>query len=228
MNKPRGIIFIYVLCILSIGLLCSCRKETLPPTVATTEVKGITQTSASCGGEIIDDGGAKVTEKGLCWSTSPIPSINDCSVELDTEEMTVSFYISELTPFTTYFIRAYAKNKHGTSYGATRMFITQELPGETVSDIDGNLYHSIKIGNQIWTVENLKTTKFRNGDPIENIEPFYLWDVITPAYCNYNNDESVVATYGRLYNWYAVSDSRGLAPEGWHIPSRSEWQTLID
>ena len=99
----------------------------------------------------------------------------------------------------------------------------------TVTDIDGNLYYTVKIGDQWWMLENLKVTQYRNGDPIPNVTDNGQWGSLsTGAYCNYNNDESKVAIYGRLYNWFAVNDSRNIAPEGWHVPSDAEWQTLID
>jgi uncharacterized protein (TIGR02145 family) len=96
-------------------------------------------------------------------------------------------------------------------------------------DADGNVYNIVTIGSQVWMVENLRTTKFRNGDPIPNITNDTLWGKLSGgAYCNYNNDLSNVETYGRLYNWYAVNDSRKIAPEGWHIASSQEWWTLIN
>jgi len=99
----------------------------------------------------------------------------------------------------------------------------------SVTDIEGNTYKTIKIGSQWWMTENLKVTQYRNGDVIDNEPDNDLWaSLTTGAYCNYNNDESIALTYGRLYNWYAVNDPRGLAPAGWHVPTDSEWQTLID
>ena len=98
-----------------------------------------------------------------------------------------------------------------------------------VTDVDGNIYRTIKIGEQWWMTENLKVTQYRNGDSIPNVTDNLEWVNLTcGAYCNYNNDEVKVATYGRLYNWFAVSDSRNIAPEGWHVPSDEEWQTLVD
>ena len=100
----------------------------------------------------------------------------------------------------------------------------------TVTDIDGNVYHQVTIGTQVWLVENLKTTKYRNGDALPNVTVDSVWNnqsiTSTGAYCNYNNDGANILVYGHLYNWYAVNDSRGLAPAGWHIPSKTEWETL--
>ncbi|MCK4639708.1 MAG: fibronectin type III domain-containing protein [Candidatus Marinimicrobia bacterium] len=98
-----------------------------------------------------------------------------------------------------------------------------------VYDIDGNAYKVVKIGDQWWMAENLKVIHYRNGDAIPNVTNNNTWiSITTGAYCNYNNDESYVETYGRMYNWYSAVDSRNIAPEGWHVPSVEEWQTFID
>ena len=98
----------------------------------------------------------------------------------------------------------------------------------TVTDRDGNVYKTVTIGMQVWMAENLKTTKFRNGKPIPYVQINSTWaDLNTGAYCWYNNDASAgKAKNGALYNWYAVSDSRNIAPAGWHIPSEAEWTIL--
>ncbi|MFZ5981574.1 MAG: fibrobacter succinogenes major paralogous domain-containing protein [Candidatus Zixiibacteriota bacterium] len=99
----------------------------------------------------------------------------------------------------------------------------------TVTDIDGNVYQTVKIGDQWWMAENLKVTRYRNGDPIPKMTDNGSWSSLnTGAYCEYNNNIFIVGTYGRLYNWYAVNDYRKLAPEGWHVPTDGEWQILID
>ena len=97
----------------------------------------------------------------------------------------------------------------------------------TVTDIDGNVYHTVKIGTQTWMVENLKTTKYKDGSVIPLVTDNSAWyNSLTPAYCWYNNDAtSHKDTYGALYNWYAVSTGK-LAPDGWHVPTNSEWTIL--
>jgi uncharacterized protein (TIGR02145 family) len=99
----------------------------------------------------------------------------------------------------------------------------------TVTDVDGNVYHTVTIGTQVWMVENLKTTKYRNGDVIPNVTDSALWrNLSTGAYCNYNNNVNNVTTYGRLYNWYTIADSRNVCPTGWHVPTDAEWTTLVN
>lgn len=98
---------------------------------------------------------------------------------------------------------------------------------QCISDIDGNIYKIVKIGNQWWTAENLKVTHYRNGDAIPNITSKAEWSNLTSgAYCAYENNEEYVCTYGYLYNWYAVDDNRNIAPLGWHVPSDDEWKKL--
>ncbi|NIP43173.1 MAG: hypothetical protein GWN61_10935, partial [candidate division Zixibacteria bacterium] len=97
----------------------------------------------------------------------------------------------------------------------------------TVIDIDGNIYQTVLIGNQCWMAENLKVTHYRNGDSIPNVTDSIDWhNLTTGAYCDYENDSANVATYGRIYNWYAVDDIRGLAPQDWHVPTDEEWKEM--
>ncbi len=98
-----------------------------------------------------------------------------------------------------------------------------------ITDIDGNIYHAITIGTQTWMVENLKTTKYRDGSSIPNVTDGNTWTGLTSgAYCDYNNLSSNSSVYGRLYNWYTVKDSRNVAPLGWHVPTDAEWTILSD
>lgn len=96
----------------------------------------------------------------------------------------------------------------------------------TVKDADGNKYNTVKIGNQVWMVENLKTTKYNDGTEILNVTSDTQWaNLTTGAYCNYDNLESNAEIYGRLYNWYAVNTGK-LAPAGWHVPTDDDWTIL--
>ncbi len=114
--------------------------------------------------------------------------------------------------------------------GYSEEFTIQDAGGSepgTVTDIDGNVYKTVKIGDQWWLAENLKVTHYRNGDPIPSVTNNNDWENLsTGAYCVYDNDESYAETYGYLYNWYAVNDSRKIAPEGWHVPTDDEWKML--
>ena len=101
----------------------------------------------------------------------------------------------------------------------------------TVTDIDENVYKTIKIGDQVWMAENLRATHYRNGEEIPDIKDSTQWAIQTGgAYCSYNNTENLdtIATFGRLYNWYTTQDSRNLAPEGWRVANSVDWLILID
>lgn len=100
---------------------------------------------------------------------------------------------------------------------------------QEVSDIDGNVYTTVKIGKQMWLMQNLRTTKYNDGTEIQKIEDNVVWSTLTsPAYCWHNNDEaSYKETYGALYNWYAVNTGK-ICPTGWHVPSMDEFTTLIN
>ena len=93
---------------------------------------------------------------------------------------------------------------------------------QTLTDIDGNTYKSITMGKQIWMAENLKVTHYRNGDPIPHVAGETQWSNLSSgAYCNYANDTNKTT----LYNWFSVTDSRNIAPAGWHVPTDTEWTT---
>jgi len=124
----------------------------------------------------------------------------------------------------------HTKNGSVNSYNLAEIDSISFLPVSaelTVTDIDGNIYRTVTIGTQIWMAENLKVTHYRNGDAIPNVADSTGWaDLTTGAYCNYNNYINHANLYGRLYNWYAIDDSRGLAPEGWHVATDEEWKQL--
>jgi uncharacterized protein (TIGR02145 family) len=99
----------------------------------------------------------------------------------------------------------------------------------TLFDIDGNKYSVVKIGEQSWMAENLRTTKYADGSLIPNETSYETWiDLESGAWCNYQNNDSIGERYGKLYNWYSVADPRKLCPLGWHVPSDTEWDQLVD
>jgi uncharacterized protein (TIGR02145 family) len=108
--------------------------------------------------------------------------------------------------------------------------LTLQSKAQTINDIDGNIYNTVTIGSQVWMKENLKTTKYNNGDAIINITNNTSWiSQASGARCYYNNDStSYAGTYGVLYNWYSVVDTRNVCPTGWHVPSNADWTILTD
>lgn len=109
-------------------------------------------------------------------------------------------------------------------------FSFSQLQSQVIAQ-DGTTYSSVKIGNQRWLAENLNVTTFRNGDPIPEAQNDSEWSKAasteSPAWCYYMNDDGKDTTVGKLYNWFAVNDPRGLAPEGWKIPTDQEFKTLV-
>ena len=194
------------------------------PTVTITPLSAITTTTASCGGNITSDGGGSITARGICWSTNGTPTIANSKTTDGTGTGAFTSSLSGLTTFTNYTVRAYATNIAGTAYSPELSFTTNG----TIADIEGNTYHTITIGTQIWMVENLKTTRYNDGSPISNVTDNTAWAALsTGAYCWYNNDITNKTAYGALYNWYAVNTAQ-LAPAGWHVPTDAEWTTLTD
>lgn len=211
------------------------------PTLTTAEPASITSVSAVSGGTITNDGGEDIIDKGIMLSM--IPDQYDWDWDYD-EDVTIfrngpgsgSFadFLSGLTPGTTYFVKAFAVNAVGTAFGSTLRFTTDfgepepDLTYGSVSDIDGNDYKTIQIGTQEWMAENLKTTKYNDGNSIPNVPDIIDWsNLTTGAYCWYNNDDDAYkAAYGALYNWFAVNTDK-LCPTNWHIPSDEEWTVLL-
>jgi uncharacterized protein (TIGR02145 family) len=124
---------------------------------------------------------------------------------------------------------------------STFIFISgcEKKEDNLITDIDGNKYHTVTIGNQIWMVENLRTTRYSNGDTILEVIDPNQWSKLTIAACCYYHDYAylilqnhdiyqTIQTYGRLYNWYAVTDNRKIAPMGWHVATVDDWNTLIN
>jgi uncharacterized protein (TIGR02145 family) len=193
-------------------------------TVTTSGLKSVSNETAQGGGSVTNDGGSPVTARGLCWNTTGIPTIEDTHTSDGGGTGTFISSLAGLSLNTTYYVRAYATNRIGTSYGSQVEFIQRE----PVLDADGNAYSVITIGNQVWFGENLKTTKFNDGTPVPYVNTGMDWaNTVTPAYCWYDNSESSKETYGGLYNWYAVNTGK-LCPLGWHVPSSDEFATLID
>jgi hypothetical protein len=202
------------------------------PTLNTTSASSITQSTATGGGNISADGGATVTSRGIVWATSQNPTI--ALTTKTTNGTGTGAFTSELTSLaanTTYYVRAYATNSAGTAYGNEVTFKTSTVVTNAgVTDLCGKTYKEVIIGNQTWTSENLSTCKYRNGDPIPHVKDDATWaSLTTGAYCYFNNDSvKYAAIYGKIYNWHAVNDSRGLAPAGWHIPTQTEMTTMIN
>jgi uncharacterized protein (TIGR02145 family) len=237
MNKHLKTVF-FILFSLP-GLLTSCKKEDNQLVKVTTDpVSQISRTSGSFKGSIINEGTDTVIAYGFCWSTKSQPDYGDNrSIPYYMTKGTFQSGIENLSPGTTYYVRAYAITVENKIYGNQESFTTKpatalttfnpQLTYKTVSDIDGNIYKTIKIGTQEWLAENLKTSRLNDGTAIPLITDDIIWAALnTPGYCWYNNDEAVFKNiYGGYYNWYAVNSGK-LCPAGWHVPDDNDWKVF--
>jgi len=213
--------FMLIFLISAIFMASGCKKATVPEvsTVAATE---ITINSAVSGGTIISDGGCDITEKGVCWNKTGNPVIEtDQKTSNGEGPDNFTSNVTGLDPATTYYLRAYATNGPGTSYGEELTFSTR------VADADGNLYNTVKIGNQVWMVENLKTTKYNDNTTIPLVTDNTEWTTLTTAAYSWadNNEAQYKDLYGAFYNWYAVETGK-LCPSGWHVPTDADFKTM--
>ncbi|HPQ34623.1 MAG TPA: FISUMP domain-containing protein, partial [Tenuifilaceae bacterium] len=203
--------------------------EITAATITTSAIESITNTTAFSGGNVISDGGSTVTTRGVCWSTQTNPTINDFKEESGSGTGAFVTYITNLTLGTNYYLRAYAINDAGVSYGEELTFMTH-LTGTTgtLVDVEGNTYNWVGIGTQVWMKENLQTTKYNDGTSIPLVTDNNSWiNLSTPGYCWYNNDEATFRDRGALYNWYVVETNK-VCPAGWHVPSREEFKVLYN
>ncbi len=202
------------------------------PALTTGSVTGITVSNAVAEGNITDEGDYPVTHRGFVWSTSDEPKLesNDGIALSGSGPGVFRSTLSPLRPGTNYYVRSFAATDQGVVYGEPVSFNTPpEIDAHTVTDTDGNIYRTVQIGNQTWMAENLKTSHYRNGDEIMNVTDSNEWQNLgqnqTGAWAYYNNRDAN-EIYGKLYNWYAVNDNRGLCPAGWRVATDNDWQQL--
>jgi uncharacterized protein (TIGR02145 family) len=230
--KTRKKLFVLTTTLIAFILMAvSCEEEPLykPLQVETRAVTEISAFSAIGNGAITNQGTETILSKGICYSaTSQTPDLNSEHLEVVNDDLEFSILLEELDPHTKYYVRAYATNELKTVYGQSVSFTTEY---ETITDIDGNEYRITKIGDQVWTIDNLKVTHFNDGTPIQEWTEDHYWDYSQdppeePAYCWYDNDyEQYGKIYGALYNFYTASDPR-IAPEGWRVPTYEDGQEL--
>lgn len=213
------------------ALLFSCNKEKELASIKTTEIENITDTTAVIKGKIVNDGNSEIINSGIAWSLNPNPTKED-NFSLANNIENISIQLSNLSPITTYYVRAFVENGVGISYGNELEFSTTHTiisnQGQGVTDIDGNFYETIVLGNgQEWMAENLRTTTCSDGTIIPNVENDSVWRYTSdPAWSYFDNDSFNEELYGKLYNWHAVGEC-SVCPEGWKVPSIEDWLDLI-
>jgi uncharacterized protein (TIGR02145 family) len=204
MKKNSGLLTIALFVLIA----SSCTKAVLP-TLSTIDMAEITPITAKAGGVIIDDGGALLIERGVCWSKYELPTIDHSIAEDSLNNQTFSLRITGLEPNTKYYLRAFATNSEGTAYGNSVMFYTLDISnGDSFVDSrDGKVYPTINLGDQIWMASNLAYAS-ENGN-----------------YAAYDNNPENIALYGYLYDWQTA---RVACPDGWHLPGNEEWLQLFE
>jgi uncharacterized protein (TIGR02145 family) len=241
----NSIILLYIGFVVFSIILYSCQKKEIP-TIETAPINSIAWDGAKSGGIIISDGNADITLLGVVCSDKSNPSLESyVKITNDTQiGINIKAYGSEivdLKPNTGYYLRAYASNSVGTAYGQEERFTTLEnitgiyfnpkLVYDSIKDVEGNVYKTIKIGTQTWMAENLRATKFNDGTSIPEVTILEDWDTLTSAaYCWAGIELSNKNIYGAWYNFYTVEDSMhgNLCPAGWHVPTEAEWNTLLN
>ncbi len=231
--KTRNKLSVIAILMMTMVVVSGCQKHppipnppkpTNAPTVKTVAVTLVSadETGAivKASGEITNTGGTAITYRGFYLSKKKSPTINDTVVVAsggNSFSKTINLPVNG-----TYYLVAFATNDKGTSTGTVKMVKTDWL----IKDYDGNVYHTVKFGNQWWLKENLKVTHYTDGSPIPNVTDNTNWmNLTTGAYCNYDNDTSLVKTYGRLYNYYSV-ETGSLAIKGWHSANDEDWYNL--
>lgn len=188
-------------------------------TVTTTAVSNLTSVSGVSGGNVTNDGGSPVTARGIAWGTSANPTVAGSHTTNGTGAGAFTSNLTGLTNGTVYYVRSYATNKAGTAYGNEIRIITP------VTDVEGNVYKTTQIGNQVWMAENLRTTKYRDNTNIPHVADSVAYLTIAgPAYSWYRNRDAN-KPMGALYTWFTVATGN-LCPQGWHVPTNAEFQTM--
>ncbi len=195
------------------------------PIVTTGEVTNIGIHTAEASGNVTDQGSSSVTARGVCWSLNQNPTISDNFTVSGTGLGTFYSQLTNLYTSSSYYLRAYATNSQGTGYGTQLTFKTshEHCPGLPTILYDGQIYNTVQIGTQCWLKENLNVGSIGFPGNNSTIEKF-CYDNL-PINCD---------IYGGLYTWYEAMQytyeqgTQGICPDGWHIPSFSDWQLLID
>ena len=202
--------------------------ESSIPVLSTNKITIVTDATATSGGIISSDGGVTITARGVCWSTGQNPTIADNKTTDGTGVGSFTSAMTGLTANTTYNVRAYATNSVGTAYGNVISFTTKEsvIYSSYTDSRDGYVYKTVTIGNQVWMAENLRYLPSVVGPEIgSDTTPYYYVYGYNGTNVSEAKSTANYKSYGVLYNWTAACSS---CPNGWHLPSDTEWSELFD
>jgi len=213
-----------------IFFVCSCKKESNTQIDSSNELilktktaTKITNYNAASGGTIINNGTTSILSRGICFSKTVLPTIADQHTSDGNGTGDFNSILNGLDEGTRYYLRSFATTSNITLYGDQLSITTPN----SVSDIEGNKYNVITIGNQYWMQENLKVSTYRNGNIIPKLND-QAWITTTNGACGIIKNSSIDdSIYGRLYNRYAVADPSELCPAGWHVPDENDWNALV-
>ena len=217
---------------ISYGEELSFSTESANILLSTAPIVNITGVSAESGGTISDNRGLPILSRGICWSKIPNPTVSNLKSVEDAGNNSYRSVITSLEINTLYYVRAYAQNKFGTFYGNEISFNSAYyLDGNGVVDVEGTRYKTIILGNQEWMAENLRVSRFQNGEVIEEINLIDQWRPQTSSFNKslkgvINGYLSNFQQFGYIYNFRAANDIKGVCPVNFHIPSLAEWKEL--
>jgi len=231
-----------VLVFLFANQACELVEEEDPLLMTIDHMEFVSEGSYKLTGTLASLGGGEITGFGICWSESEKPDTECSFVEVDPPSSTGEFSatLSRLSASTTYYFRAFSVIKSITEYSEEIAFTTRPAAEDMVMDVEGNIYKIVKIGEQTWMAENLKTTMYADKTPIPFVEDQKEWFHFTReslGYCWYGDVSSQGSVLGALYSWPAATRAfdgiatieegvQGVCPEGWHLPSDDEWRQL--
>lgn len=213
--KDLRIIALFLL----LPVLISCKKRIDLPVIETHYPEFLGTENALLGGNVLSSDGDDITEYGIYIGTKQSPEITGQKIPINHSGDTFRVRIEGLASTTNYFVKAYAIKEGWVSLGEQINFTTTAK----VTDIDNNVYSTVKVGFQLWFVENLRATKLNDGTSIPQVTDVASWQWRdTPAYCWYNNDMTEYEEYGVYYNWYTVKTGK-ICPNGWRVPNNNDW-----
>jgi uncharacterized protein (TIGR02145 family) len=190
-------------------------------TITTLGPQSITGQSLYCGGKILSNGKGNISEVGLCWSSKPNPTRSNAWAACNLSDSFYYCMIGGLSKKTTYYVRAYAINEAGISYGNEISVSTSASGGGTLIH-QGYEYNTfIGCNSREYLAENLKSVIYQNGDTVRRANSYEdlidAWNKKEGAWCYYNFDENNDSIFGKLYNIFALYDERNIEPFGWRI-----------